>query len=92
MGTSDIAILRANKRFARQEYEKQVVGEAGAGSSGLDSAGPPTWNRAAWESFKAQYGFYPFSASQLPPTFAGAPDWVYELCNLRQPPITVSPS
>jgi hypothetical protein len=93
----DAAVLRANKRFARQDYDKQVMQNAGPASSSYDDAGPPVWSRQAWESFRAQYGFYPFGHQGAqggyinPPTFAGAPDWVYELMGLRKPPVTVSP-
>lgn len=83
---AEAAALRA---VAKRNYEKQVVGTAGAGAPGLDAAGPPTWSREAWEAFRAQYGFYPFSATELPKTFAGAPDWVYELMGLRKPPVAV---
>ena len=78
----------------RQDYEKQVLGQAGGGADYGD-AGPPSWNRGAWESFRAQYGFYPFGMQNgtmvYPPTFAGAPPWVYELMNLRKPPVEVNP-
>jgi hypothetical protein len=95
MSQVDVQLLRAAKRFAKQDYDKQVTQQAGAGGAGFDAAGPPTWDRAAWEAFKSQYGFYPFGmqdgAFVAPPTYAGAPDWVYELMNLRKPPVTVSP-
>lgn len=83
----DINTLRASQRFARQDYDKQVVASGGAGASDFSSAGPPGWSRAAWEAFRQQYGRWPFSAEELPPTMAGAPEWVYELLNMRKPPI-----
>ena len=83
-------VLRANKRFARQDYDKQLASSSGPANADYDSAGPPYWSRQAWDAFKAQYGVYPFSASEMPPSFAGAPDWVYELLNLRKPPMVVS--
>lgn len=79
-------------QFARMEYERQVAQASAGGNSGatgLDAAGPPIWDRGAWETWKAQYGEYPFSAHHLPPTFEGAPDWVYELMHLRRPPVSV---
>lgn len=91
MSHVDIANLRAAKRFARQDYDKQMLAGSGSASADYGDAGPPYWNRASWEGFKAQYGKYPFSAELLPPSFAGAPDWVYELMNLRKPPVSVSP-
>ncbi len=90
---SDIDRLAA-KAHLIQDYEKELVADAGAASSDFGTAGPPTWNRAAWDAFKAQYGFYPFGmqngAMVHPPTFEGAPDWVYTLMGLRRPPVTVT--
>lgn len=77
-----------NPRFAKQQYDKEVLSSAGAGSAGYEKCGPPHWDRPSWEAFKAQYGHYPFSANELPPNFVGAPVWVYELCGLRVPPIS----
>ena len=74
----------------RQDYEKEMRSQGDSGGS-FDSAGPPYWNRAAWDGFKATYGFYPYGmqngAFVNPPTFRDAPDWVYELMNIRRPPI-----
>jgi hypothetical protein len=76
--------------FARMEYERQIAqAQGGSSGGGLDAAGPPSWDRAAWENHKAQYGEYPFSAHHLPPTFEGALDWVYQLMGLRKPPVSV---
>lgn len=93
----DIANARRFKHLARQDYEKQVLGDAAnAGSADFGDAGPPNWSRPAWEAFKAQYGFYPYGWQNgtrvMPPTFVGAPDWVYELMGLRKPPVTVQPT
>lgn len=93
----DLPTLRAHKSIARQDYEKQVLGDAArsGGGGGFGDAGPPSWNRASWEGFKGQYGFYPFGRQNgtmvRPPTMDGAPDWVYELMGERKPPITVRP-
>ena len=90
----DVATLRAHKNLARQDYERQMRDQGSSGAA-FDTAGPPTWNRQAWEAFRQQYGFYPFGMQNgtvvYPPTFAGAPDWVYELMGLRKPPVTVQP-
>lgn len=94
MTTPDIANLRRFKHLARQDYERELRSHGSSGGS-FDSAGPPTWDRGAWEAFKAQYGHYPYGMQNggmvQPPTFAGAPDWVYQLMGLRKPPVTVSP-
>jgi hypothetical protein len=82
----------AHGRFARQDYDKQVVASGGAASADYGAAGPPAWSMAAWDAFRAQYGRWPFTVEELPPTFAGAPDWVFERMNIRKPPITVMPS
>ena len=92
MAQHDIANLRMAKHFARQDYERQSMGARSSGGS-FDDCGPPNWDRGSWEAFKAQYGFYPFGNQGgtvvNPPTFEGAPPWVYELMGQRQPPITV---
>jgi hypothetical protein len=83
---------RALLRFQKQDYEKQRVADAGAGGAGLEMAGPPHWNRAAWDAFHAQYGIWPYTASELPPSFEGCPDWAYALMGLRRPPVSVRPA
>lgn len=90
MDPNSPAMLRAMRAYQKQDYEKQMVADRGQGAAGLDQAGPPTWSQAAWDAFHAQYGFWPYSAAELPPTFDGAPDWVYERMGLRKPPITAT--
>ena len=89
MSNMDVALARAAQHHAKRDYERQVA-TSNEGAQGLDACGPPIWDRQAWEAWKAQYGSYPFSASLLPPTFDGAPDWVYDLMKLRKPPVTVN--
>jgi hypothetical protein len=90
MAQPDINVLRAATRFAKMDADKQMLAAGGGGGgAGLDSAGPPTWSRAAWDSFHAQYGRWPFSATELPPSFDGCPAWAYQLMGLRQPPVQV---
>lgn len=91
MDPNSPAMLRAMRAYQKQDYEKGLVQDAGAGGMDFASAGPPTWNQAAWDAFHRQYGFWPFSASELPPSFEGAPDWVYDRMGLRRPPVTVRP-
>jgi hypothetical protein len=96
MAQADIANMRAFKNMARQDYERQTTAAAGGASGDFSDAGPPYWNPASWEGFKAQYGFYPFGMQNgtmvMPPSFEGAPDWVYEKMNLRKPPVQVTPN
>lgn len=85
-------MLRAMRAYQKQDYERGLVTDKGAGGADYSSAGPPYWNREAWDSFHRQYGFYPFSATELPPSFEGCPDWAYALMGLRKPPVTVRPA
>ena len=84
----NIQALRVLKAMQRQDNEKASLGVANAN---YDAAGPPQWERSAWESFKAQYGFYPYGwqngTQVLPPTFIGCPAWAYEMMGLRPPPV-----
>jgi hypothetical protein len=94
---NSIAQARAERSLQKMQYMRQTAQESGGGGADLSSAGPPSWNRSAWEAFKATYGFYPFGPQGdggvvRPPTMAGAPDWVYELMGERRPPITVMPT
>lgn len=94
MTQHSVANLRRFKHLARQDYEQQL--RSTPGSASLNDAGPPVWDRGAWEAFKAQYGRPPFGMQPdgsfiHPPTLAGAPDWVYAEMNLRKPPVTVMP-
>lgn len=88
-----IAMQRAQRALMRQDYEKTMVREHGSASMDYSNAGPPHWDRQAWEGFKSQYGYYPFGMQDggmvYPASFTGAPDWVYELMGIRKPPVTV---
>ena len=90
------AAKAAMRAYAKQDYDRQVVGDSGHGSSGYEHLGPPTWGSPQeWEQFRAQYGFYPWGmqngAMVHPPSMVGAPDWVYDKMGLRKPPVTVQP-
>ncbi len=56
--------------------------------SGFDmsSAGHPNWDRAVWESYKLQFGKYPFDSSNKPDGILDAPSWVKQLCGIRLNP------
>ena len=89
-GERNIQALRVLKAMQRQDSEKSSLGQ---GTSDYNSCGPPTWNRAAWDAFHDQYGFWPFGMQNgtqvLPSTFAGCPTWAYERMGLRPPPVSV---
>lgn len=80
-------------RDLRRQTEAAANTAPATGNYG--DAGPPTWNRASWEAFKNQYGFYPYGFQEgtyvNPPSFENAPEWVYELMGQRKPPIEVVP-
>lgn len=86
----DVRVLRAAQRFAQMDADKQIREAQGAGSQDFSDAGAPTWSRAAWDAFFAQYGRYPFSAQELPPSMEGCPAWAYDLMGLRQPPVQIN--
>lgn len=91
MNEQDALLRRAQNRFAKQEYDKQVQASGGSGAGqGYEECGPPFWSRDAWDRFHAQFGRWPFSASELPPSFEGCPDWAYQRMNLRPAPVQVS--
>lgn len=52
----------------------------------LDPAGPPYWDRATWEAFKAQFGEYPYNSTNKPPDVQNAPAWVKQLCGVALNP------
>ncbi len=71
----------------QQEASSRVAGEMDYGQ-----CGPPNWDRAAWEAFKRQFGYYPFGHDGqggflTPPSYDEAPSWVFELMGLREPPV-----
>lgn len=51
----------------------------------IDNCGPPYWDRASWDAYKAATGNWPFSPSELPPQIESAPAFVYELLGMRPP-------
>ena len=73
--------LRLISAMARQAERASA---AAGPTAGIENAGPPTWDRMAWENFKAQHGYYPFGYQAdgsfiQPAHFDGAPEWVYTL-------------
>lgn len=88
----------AQKKALARDLRRQTEEASGvtASSSDYGDCGPPVWSRASWDRFKSEHGFYPFGIQNetfvYPPSFEGAPDWVYELMGLgRRPPVDVVP-
>lgn len=78
--------FRTARHLAAQAQRNQALRGTAADAGGLiDNCGPPAWDRASWDSFKAQTGRDPFSASELPPQIETAPAWVHERLGLRPP-------
>jgi len=89
-GERNIHALHVLKAMQRQDSEKASLGAA---AGDYNDCGPPVWNQASWDAFKAQYGFWPYGIQNgtqiIPETFAGAPDWVFERMGIRKPPVGV---
>ena len=87
-GERNLQALRVLKAMQRQDSEKASLGAAVAD---YNDCGPPVWNQASWDAFRAQYGFWPYGLQNgtqiLPETFAGCPDWAFERMGLRKPPV-----
>lgn len=86
----DVRALRAAQRFAQMDAQRQSMEAAGAPSRDFSDCGAPTWSQPAWDAFHAQYGRWPFSANELPPSMDGCPGWAFERMGLRQPPVQVN--
>lgn len=61
---------------------------AGSDNEGFESCGHPSWNKGAWDRFKARYGRDPFNREELPPDLEQAPAWVFQRLGLRPPLMT----
>lgn len=85
----DASDPRVQKALAKQMERNTHVGRTAASVAGLiDMAGPPQWDRDAWEQIKARTGEYPFSQSEQPPDprwVETAPAWAYVLMGMRPP-------
>ncbi len=84
--------IRMIRHLARQDNEAATNRQAFNGDS--SQLGAPHWNRDAWESYKGQYGYYPFGwqngSRVMPTSFDGCPPWAYKAMGLRADmPITV---
>lgn len=88
---NDPAVQRAARAYVKQQYEKEVARGQSPGGSVIDRIGPPHWDRAAWEEFRAKYGRWPTPSEGDLPNIAGMPDWAFELLypGKRRPPMDV---
>lgn len=93
MDPKTAAMIAGQNKFLQQEYERDLVAQAGGGGGdSFEMAGPPYWSQQAWDAFYAKWGRWPYSARELPPSFEGCPDWAYQRMNLRRPPVQVNPN
>jgi len=73
-GERNIHALHVLKAMQRQDSEKASLGAA---AGDYNDCGPPVWNQASWDAFKAQYGFWPYGIQNgtqiIPETFAMPP-------------------
>jgi hypothetical protein len=82
-----------------RNLEQRMGTQLGQGADLRLRAGPPNWDRSAWDAFHQQHGFYPFGLDGAggmvtPPHYDGAPDWVFVLMDIpkgRVPPIRMRP-
>ncbi len=78
-----LALARREAALANMDTENASL--RGSGFN-LDAAVAPYWDRNVWNSYKAQFGKYPFDSSNKPPDVTSAPSWVKELCGIRLTP------
>jgi hypothetical protein len=78
-----LALARRAEALANQDSEQALLRNSGFN---LDAAGPPTWDRSTWDAFRAQFGRWPYDASNKPPDVANAPAWVKEICGIKLNP------
>ena len=82
----------AERQMLLAVHRKQNEKQAGAATGDYSQCGPPNWDRNQWEAFKAQYGSYPYGHDGkggfiTPSSYDQAPSWVFELMQIREPPI-----
>lgn len=79
--------LTPQQRLVQRQYAQAVSGPSDVSASDL-------WDRSEWNRIKAETGSYPFGPQRDggfidPPTYAGCPDWAFELMGRRRPPVEV---
>lgn len=78
-----LALARREQALAGMDSENALLRHSGFN---LESALAPNWDRATWESYRAQFGKYPFDANNKPPSILDAPAWVKAICGIRLNP------
>lgn len=90
MSYQPVPVLNVRLALARREaaIKNMDSEQATLRSSGfnLEPAMAPTWDRATWEAYRAQFGRYPFDASNKPTDVMNAPVWVKQLCGIKLNP------
>ena len=81
----NVALALARREAALANMDNEQAQLRGSGFNLEDAVGP-SWNRATWESYKAQFGRYPFGPENKPPDVLNAPPWVKEICGIRLNP------
>lgn len=85
VGGVNIQLALARRQVALSNMDSEAASLRGSGFN-LDAAVAPSWDRAVWEEYKAQFGKYPFDAANKPPDVLSAPTWVKQLCGVRLNP------
>jgi hypothetical protein len=78
--------LALRRREASLQHMDDTNAKLRGSGFNLDPAGPPYWDRQTWESYRAQFGSYPYGPDNRPPDVATAPPWVKKLCGFRLTP------
>jgi hypothetical protein len=78
-----LALARRAEALANQDSEQAMLRNSGFN---LEMAVGPYWDRSVWESFKSQFGRYPFGPGEKPPGVSEAPSWVKEICGVKLNP------
>lgn len=78
-----LALARREAALQRMDSENAILRDSGFN---LDAAVGPSWDRATWEAYKAQFGRYPFGPDNKPPNVLDAPTWVKQICGIRLNP------
>lgn len=78
-----LALQRRNAALAHMDTENAALRGA---NFNLDAAGHPYWDRTVWESYRAQFGKWPFGPDHKPDGVMDAPAWVKKICGIGLTP------